>query len=60
MNAERPVSELLLAERRRIASEIEKAADAYMTKWTPIVGEDRAKAGAWDILLLAKNISDGA
>lgn len=51
---------LIIEERRRIAAEIEAAAQAYVERWTPIVGEDRAKAGALDILSIARKLTDSS
>lgn len=45
-----------LDERIKCASEIEAFAYAYESKWSPIVGENRAKAGAWDIIVAARKL----
>jgi len=44
-------------ERRRCMSELEVLAQEYVTRWTAIIGEDRAKACAFDILSVARRLA---
>lgn len=48
--------EIRLDERIKCASEIEAYAYAFESKWSGIVGENRAKAGAWDIIVAARRL----
>lgn len=43
-------------ERRRCMTEIEELASQYVERWTRILGEDRAKACAFDIVSCARRL----
>ena len=47
------------AERAKCAAELAHIAEEHVERWAPIVGEDRAKACALDILSAARKLSNG-
>src|SRR6185312_11542031 len=44
-------------ERRRCMSELESLAQEYVERWAKIVGEDKAKAVAFDIVSCARQLA---
>lgn len=51
-------AEIRADERRRIIEELNAYSVAYVEKWTPIVGDIRAKADAWNITVAAGRLRD--
>lgn len=49
-------AEIRLDERIKCASALEVYAYEFERKWTEIVGANRAKAGAWDIIVAARSL----
>lgn len=45
-------------ERQKVRAELEAYSVWYVEKWSPIVGEDRAKAEAWNILVAARRVTE--
>ncbi len=50
-------AEIRADERAKCIAELEQQANAYVEKWAPILGEDHAKADAFNILVAAKRLS---
>lgn len=44
-------------ERQKVCAELEAYSVWYVEKWSPLIGEDRAKADAWNILVAAKRVA---
>lgn len=43
-------------ERAKCIRELEEQANAYVEKWAPIIGQDHAKADAFNILVAARRL----
>lgn len=48
--------EIRADERERCYAGLRSYAESYVEKWGPIVGEDHAKADAWNILVAARRV----
>jgi hypothetical protein len=49
-------AEIRADERAKCVSELETQANAYVEKWSPILGADAAKADAWNLLVAARRL----
>lgn len=50
-------AEIRADERAKCIAEVEAQANEYLAKWGPIVGDDAAKAEAWNLLVAARRLS---
>ena len=49
-------AEIRADERAKCIAELEAQTDAYVEKWSSIIGEDHAKADAFNILVAARRL----
>ena len=50
-------AEIRADERRKMSADLERYAEVYVEKWTPLIGGNRAKATAWEFLVAAKRLA---
>lgn len=48
--------EIRADERAKCVAEVEAQANEYLAKWGPILGEDAAKADAWNLIVAARRL----